>query len=313
MKIIDLHCDTLSLLNENKKYSLLENGGHIDLKRLSDGDVTAQCFAIFLPQNSNITDTSKSNFKLLKKEYKMFSKQLRLYSGLISPAVNTEQIIKNQKENKISAILTVENGDFIGNDLNRINVIHSMGAKIMGLIWNFENSLGYPAAFGNTCMMPLKNTGRHVIEMLNRLNIIIDVSHLNKGGFWDVVKLSKKPFVASHSCCEAIYRHPRNLDDGQLRAIADSGGAVGINFYADFIKNGQKATLISDIIRQAKHIKNIAGIESICFGSDFDGMDSMLEFSDCSGFATIAEKLCEHFTYSEAEKICYKNAMRLFN
>ncbi len=313
MKIIDLHCDTLLKLFGNKKYSLFENDGHIDLKRLSEGGVTAQCFAIFLPQSNDITDTSRLNFKLLKKQYKLFAKQLRLYSGLISPAVNREEIIKNQKDNKISAILTVENGDFIGNDLNRINVIKSMGVKIMSLTWNFENSLGFASANKSAALYPLKSIGRQAVEMLNRLDIIIDVSHLNIGGFWDVVNLSENPFIASHSCCDAILRHPRNLSDEQLKAIGNSGGVVGINFYADFIRNDKKATSISDIIAQAKHIKNISGIDAVCFGSDFDGMDCLMQWNDCSGYPIIVNELSKHFSDYEIEKICYKNAMRILS
>ncbi len=311
MKIIDLHCDTLMLLNEDKKYSLYKNDGHIDLKRLSKGNVAAQCFAIFLPQSDNETDTSGKNFKLLKKQFKLFKKQMQMYSGLTSQAINECQICENIGENKISAILTVENGDFIGNDLTRLNVIKSMGVRMLGLVWNFENSLAYSNSVDETHLLPLKPLGCEVVEMLNNLDIIIDVSHLNAGGFWDVARLSKKPFVASHSCCNAIFHHPRNLDDSQLKAIAESGGTVGINFYTEFIKPAPSATFTADIVAQAKHIKRVAGIDAISFGSDFDGIDSLMEFRDCSGFPLIVEELLKEFTYDECEKICYKNALRV--
>ena len=312
MKIIDLHCDTLSLLTQDKKYSLYKNDGHIDLLRLAEAEVAAQCFAIFLPQSDNETDTTKQNFKLLKKQYKVFKMQMQNYSGLISQTETAEQIDNNIKENKISAILTVENGDFIGNDLTRLNVIKSMGVKMLTLVWNFENSLAYPNSNGVTNLSPLKPLGKQAVEILNSLDIIIDVSHLNYGGFWDVNDISKKPFIASHSCCDKLFHHPRNLDDAQLRAIADCGGVVGINFYADFMKPPPNATFISDVIAQAKHIKNVAGIDAISFGSDFDGMDSLLQFNDCSGYNMIVDELLKHFTYTECEKICYKNALRIF-
>ena len=312
MKIIDLHCDTLSLLEEDKKYSLYKNCGHVDLLRLKKANVIAQCFAIFLPQDNNKSDTANQNFKLLKKQYKIFKKQMEVWAPLIAQTENAEQINKNNLENKISAILTVENGDFIGNDLTRINLIKSMGVKMLTLVWNFENSLAYPNSNGVTNLSPLKPLGKQAVEILNSLDIIIDVSHLNYGGFWDVCKISKKPFVASHSCCDKLFHHPRNLDDTQLRAIADCGGVVGINFFADFMKPPPNATFISDVIAQAKHIKNVAGIDAISFGSDFDGMDSLLQFNDCSGYNMIVDELLKHFTYNECEKICYKNALRVF-
>ncbi|MBQ7106405.1 MAG: dipeptidase [Clostridia bacterium] len=311
MNIFDLHCDTLSLLTQDKKYPLYENYGHVDLKRLREGNVVAQCFAIFLPQSNNETDTSKRNFKLLKKQYKVFKRQLQNYSGLISQAESAEQIDNNIKENKISAILTVENGDFIGNDLTRLNVIKSMGVKSLGLVWNFENSIAYPNSSGVTNASPLKPLGKEVIEILNNLNIIPDVSHLNYGGFWDVARLSKKPFIASHSCCDTLFHHQRNLEDSQLKAIAESGGTIGINFYTEFIKPTPSATFTSDIIAQAKHIKKVAGIEAVSFGSDFDGMDSLMEFRDCAGFPLIVKDLLKEFTYDECEKICYRNALRV--
>ncbi|MBR5011205.1 MAG: dipeptidase [Clostridia bacterium] len=311
MRIIDLHCDTLMLLVEDKRYPLHENFGHIDLKRLAKGGVAAQCFAIFLPQDDNITDTSRKNFKLLKKEYRLFKKQMQTYSGLISQALTAKEITDNMRENKISAILTVENGDFIGKDLSRLSRLSNMGVRMMGLVWNFENSLAYPNAIDDTHNLHLKPLGLKAVEKLNEMGIIIDVSHLNYGGFWDVARLSKKPFVASHSCCDALFHHPRNLDDEQLKAIAESGGTVGINFFTDFIKPSPSATFTADIVAQAKHIKKVAGIEAVSFGSDFDGMDSLMEFRDCAGYPLIVEELLKEFTFDECEKICYKNALRV--
>ena len=313
MRFFDLHCDTLSFFGKNKKYSLYENNGHIDLRRLCQGRVAAQCFAIFLPQSDNITDTSSYNFKLLKRMYKSFILSMKQYPGLIRQAVNADDIRKNIKDNKISAILTVENGDFVGNDLNRLNVCKSMGVRIMSLTWNYENSLGYPCAAGVRHAQPLKAMGLLAIEMLNNLDIIIDVSHLSEGGFWDVMKKSRKPFIATHSCCSEVLPHPRNLSDEQLRAIGNCGGVVGINFYTPFLKAEPSATFISDIVRQAQHIKNTAGIDAVALGSDFDGMNSLLEFRDCSGLPLIAEGLNREFTADETEKICFSNALRVLD
>ena len=306
MKIFDLHCDTLSLLG--KDHRLIENTGHVDIKRMMRADFLAQCFAVFTPE----TDAD-SAFFYLKKQYLLFESEMRKHKFFISSAQNCAEILENSNNGVLSAVLTVENGSFIGNDLARLTVAHDMGIKMITLLWNDENCLGYPHSNDKAAMLyGLKPTGKQAVEIMNSLNILTDVSHLNYGGFWDVIKLSKKPVIASHSACDALFRHTRNLTDEQLRAIGNSGGVIGVNFYARFIKEKPNLTLTEDIVAQIKHIKNTAGTDAVALGSDFDGMDSFLEFGDCGGMQKIADAILKEFTCEETEKFCYKNALRVF-
>ena len=159
--------------------------------------------------------------------------------------------------------------------------------------------------------MPLKPFGKEVIDALNSSPMLADVSHLNVGGFHDVAALSKKPFVATHSGCRAVWDHPRNLCDEQICAIARSGGVIGTIFYSRFL-NGTDTTHIDDILRHLTHLIRIGGEEVAALGSDFDGMDCKLFLRDAGGIQQLAEAIIATFGYSVAEKICYKNAMRLF-
>ena len=157
----------------------------------------------------------------------------------------------------------------------------------------------------------LKPFGIESIERMNELGILIDVSHLSDGGYYDVARLSKKPFVASHSCARALCNHPRNMTDDMLRVLGEKGGICGINFCAPFLRENANYSAIADIVLHAEHIRNKAGIDAVALGSDFDGIDDTLEFKDYTGMPTIADALLKRFTESEVDKICSENAMRV--
>ena len=203
MNIIDLHCDTLDkLVNEN--YSFKLNNGHISEENLLKGGYMAQCFAIYTP----LYIKGEKAVEYLNSQYNIFK----------------EKILKSDK---ISAVLTVENGEFLNNNIDNINILKSMEVKILGLVHNGENCIGFPCSDNkNEHLLPLKPFGRQVIDELNDTDIYVDVSHLNFGGFMDVANISKKPFIATHSGCQNICNHKRNLTNEQIRIIGNSGGIM---------------------------------------------------------------------------------------
>ncbi len=306
MYIFDLHCDTLLKFHENPDYSFQNNNGHISEAALTLGSYMAECFAIYLP--SEIPRDS---------QYMFFKKQYNRFTDIVDDSCNLKRakskkdIIRNSSRGKISAVLTVENADFLGNDLKKLKIAENLGVKILGLIWNNENCLGYPNSsnkkLGN---LPLKPFGRQVVYRLNYSNMIADVSHLNSGGFNDVAAISKGPFIASHSACRDVYEHPRNLYDHQIRKIANSGGVVGMVFYPKFL-NGTNTAALCDIIRHFKHLIKVGGEDIAAIGTDFDGMDGNLFLKNASDMPYFADALIKEFGFSVAEKICYKNALRL--
>jgi len=149
------------------------------------------------------------------------------------------------------------------------------------------------------------------LDIMGKLGIIADVSHLSEGGFYDVTR-HKRPFAASHSCARALCDHPRNLSDGQLRALSDCGGIVGLSLVPSFLVPGSSLAGAEDVLRHALHIKNVAGIEAIALGSDFDGFSDENEISDCSRYPLLIRALEKEFSSREIEKICYSNALRVF-
>lgn len=314
--MIDLHCDTLYECIVKDGYVLSKNSGHIDIEKMKKGGVVAQCFAIYVPTHQNAMDAgiTLDPYAYYHKGVEMFKREIGANADIIAPARSVEDILKNRAEGKMSAILTVEDAVPLSGDIRRVDEFSSDGVRMVSLTWNHENSVGFPnSADPEKMALGLKEFGIQCIERMDELGIAADVSHLSEGGFWDVVKYGKKPFVASHSCARALCDHPRNLTDAQLKAIADRGGVVGVNFFARFLKKSdENHTDNADIVRHLDYIRNVAGIESLALGSDFDGIDSTLEMKDCSGFPGLADAMSRCFTADEIDRICVGNALRMF-
>ncbi len=301
MKIIDLHCDTLLKLKD-PGYSLVENDGHISEDGFKKGGYAAQCFAIYTGR------TGEEAYENFNRQYRLFKETVE-NSSVLTIAKSGKDITENAEKGLVSAVLTVENASFLNGKIERISEAEEKGAKLFGLIHNNENCLGYPNSFEKTAdSFPLKAFGRQVVEKLNETDITVDVSHLNTGGFEDVVRISKKPFIASHSGCRELFDHPRNLWDNQIKSIANSGGVVGTVFYSKFL-NGTNKTKTDDLIRHIRHLINIGGQDLPALGSDFDGMDCEMFVNNNSEMQILVEKLIETFGFSVAEKICFKNAL----
>ena len=182
---------------------------------------------------------------------------------------------------------------------------------MVGLVHSRRNLLADGVADART-NGGLSVLGVEVVEELDRLGIIIDVSHLNDAGFWDVMNLVKSPVIASHSNCRAICSHPRNLTDDQIRALAQHGGVIGINFAPSFI-HPTKAT-VARLVDHIEHIVDVAGVEYVGLGSDFDGIASTPEgLSDVSQMPCITQELIQrHYSNADIQLILGLNHLRVF-
>ena len=163
----------------------------------------------------------------------------------------------------------------------------------------------------------MKEKGFEFLAEMERLHIIADVSHLSDKGFWDIVEHSTRPFAASHSNCRALAPHCRNLTDEMIRALANKGGLVGLNYCSGFLDDQPRPQLCRSttalMAKHAAHFKQVGGIEIIGLGSDFDGSGGKLEMDDCSKLPLLADALRrEGFTEDEVEAIFYRNARRFF-
>lgn len=312
MYIVDMHCDTLLSLDENTH--LRNNDLDIDLIKMKQSNYLLQNFAIFTNY-----DKVKDRVPYVLKNINKFYKELEVNKDLIKQVFSYKDI----EENKLmSAMLTLEEGDVINDDLDILELYYRLGVRMIALTWNFKNSIGSPNFTPNPDryqMLRTLNTtdgltpfGKEYVKKCNELGIIIDVSHLGDKGFEDVLELSTKPIVASHSNSRAICDVARNLSDEMILKLHKNNGVMGMNFCEDFISNDSNGS-VENIIKHIDHIKELGCIDNIGLGSDFDGIKKRNEMSDCSQIYMLIDALKEHgYSNEEIEKICYKNVLRVY-
>ncbi len=318
MKIIDMHCDTISRIYQERKQqktaSLRENPFQVDLTKMKHAGYLLQNFALFIDLSQ-----TKDPYQTFQEQFAVFQEEMQQNCDLIAPVTSYSEILSNEKQQKMSALLTLEEGEVCGGDPARLTEIYEMGVRMMTFTWNYPNNLGFPAE--PVCPQPehgLTDTGIEFLAEMERIGIIADVSHLSDKGIHDVCRFAAKPFCASHSNARSLCGRGRNLPDGLIRKIAEKGGVIGANYYGPFlsdIPNEQNIFFgrVKDISRHIRHISDIGGIYCIGLGSDFDGIDDNLEFKNCSQMELLEQELrnCGFHT-SEIERIFYKNVLDFY-
>lgn len=320
MKYIDMHSDTLMKLSDPIEGQSLKSNdiASVDFLRMKESNCMAQFFAIFLLNDrifEMLNKTPISDDEYINKLVKVLKTSVEENKDIIAMAYKADDMLKNYEEGKMSAILTIEDGRSIDNDLNKIRGYYDLGVRLIGLTWNFENCIGFPNSKDEEIMNKgLKDFGKEVVEYMNDIGMIVDVSHLSDGGFWDVVDVSKKPFVASHSNSRLLSPHQRNLKDDMIRALGEKGGVAGLNFGPEFLNEdiSLKDSTIELMIKHLNHIKNIGGEDVIALGSDFDGIGGNLEIDSSHKMPLLFEALRKaNWTEEQIEKLAYKNVLRV--
>ena len=309
-KLIDMHCDTM-LEAWRKDKPLKDIDLSINLDLLKANDCLAQFFAIFM---SPIEQKNMTAWELFEKVHSYYEEQLKNYENIVAPVLCNGDIEQNSKSGKISSMLTIEDGVLLEGEIERLHKVYDMGVRLITLTWNFENSIGYPCSDDlKKNAMGLKDFGIDVVREMNNLGMLIDVSHGSEKLFFDVCKYSDKPFVASHSCAKSLCNHRRNLTDLQLKELGNKGGVVGVNFEKSFLRDDGEPATFDVIIKHLLYMKSKAGIDALGFGSDFDGIEDNGELINYSGFEKLLERMQNHFTDDEIDKISHENALRVIN
>ena len=305
--VFDLHCDTaLALLGEdvNQAGSLASNKGHIDLNRAQKLAGYCQCFACFttpyMEQWHHITPTL-----VFEREIATIQREIDKNKKRISIAYTPEDVIANQEKGKMSAILTIEGPAGFGFDPELLESMFLAGFRISTLGWNESN----PLTGSNQTGGGLTDLGKAYVRQAQSLGILVDVSHISDEGFWDIMKITQAPVVASHSNSRALCNHSRNLTDDMFRAIRDSGGVAGINQFADFL--GQKPTL--DTV--CDHIFHFMELDPegkhIALGGDLDGCEALAEgFEGVQSYDALADRLIARgLDAATVQNIYWNNAL----
>ena len=316
MPIIDMHCDTISrdvFLAEG----LRNNSLQIDLHKMKEAGYLLQNFALFVNMETD-PNPLVSGLRMAD----MFHEAMATNSDMIRPVTTYDEIMENQRQGLMSALLTLEEGEICQGDIRILRDFYRLGVRMITLTWNHFNSIGAPNNYktapslhGEPDMTGLTEKGFAFIGEMERLGVIIDVSHLSDGGFYDVLNHTSKPFAASHSNARALAPHCRNLTDDMIRQMGNRGCVTGLNYCKGFLNpfdDWAKATGgAADIARHARYIVDKGGMDVLGLGSDFDGCDN--DFADCSQMYLLENELKKQgFTSSEIDKIFYQNVLRLY-
>lgn len=337
MPVFDGHNDTLlRLVGAERKGALISffdghDNLHIDAKKAKAGGFAGGFFAMFVPP---VNETGRelafhemcepvAQDYALNYTMHLVSMAYRLEAeadGAVRICRTTSDIKTTMSEGFIAMLLHIEGAEAIDQDFHALDVLYGAGLRSIGPVWSRDNifACGVPFDFPGSPDQGagLTEKGKELVRRCNKMGIMIDMSHLNEAGFWDVQKLSSAPLVATHSNVHALSNTPRNLTDKQLDAIAESKGVVGLNYAVGFLReDGDQHNPDTPIERMLVHLDyllNKLGEDGVALGSDFDGCTLPKDIGSAAGNAKLIDAMRQH-GYGEdlIEKIAHKNWLSL--
>lgn len=313
MFVLDSHCDTPSVMLRGRDISKDYQLAHVDLPKLMQGGVDAAFFALYVPAELDTGEAYRHACRL----YDTVNDALYANAEFMTLALSEEQAYENKRNGKFSVFLGLENGSPIGNSLERLKEFYDKGVRYMTLCHSKDNEICDSCASDVKRWHGLSPFGREVVAQMNRLGMLIDVSHVSDETFYDVLKYSSKPVVATHSCCRALCNHPRNMTDDMIRALAAKGGVIQINFYPVFLEDGfdeehmfeSTRPSYTRIVDHIDHVVRLVGIDHVGIGSDFDGIDVTPEGMENVSMMPklFAEMRLRGYSQEDIEKVASRN------
>ena len=342
IEIFDGHNDSVQRIKEYSPNGIdfLERStvGHLDLPRAEEGGMVGGLFAMFVrpeqPPRDNLTVTQAGHEVALPGAISLayakreIAKQLAALKtlearacGKIRLTTSVDEIERARLDHSFAMMIHMEGAESIGPDLQELDELYDSGLRSLGLVWSRPNIFGHGVSFGwprspdkGPGLTPL---GMDLVRECNRLGVMIDLSHLNERGFWDVAELSAAPLVATHSCVHTICSSTRNLTDMQLDAIRESDGIVGVNLCVNDVRPDGRRDGNTSLDMVACHFAYLAdrlGVDHVAIGSDFDGTMIPAAIADASGLPNLVTALREHgFDYTSLRKIASENWMRVLH
>ncbi len=347
--VLDGHNDTLTHIregrggDEERTFLGRSEHGHIDLPRAREGGLGAGFFAIFSPSpgyervvrpmvgpdGAEVPGGYTVELPPRLDRRKALSWTLSILSDLFRLEAEAEgalEVVRTADdlrrclaEGTLGAIVHIEGAEAIDTRLEALDVLHEAGLRSVGLVWSRPNAFAHGVPFDfprDPDTGPgLTAAGKRLVQACNRLGIVVDLSHLNERGFWDVAAISEAPLVASHSGMHALCASPRNLTDRQLDAVASSGGIVGVNFHVGFLRsdgNPEAPTPLTEIVRHVRYAVDRMGVAHVGLGSDFDGATMPGDLQDVTGLPRLLDALFEAgFGERDVRKIAHENWERV--
>lgn len=300
MNLIDTHIDTFStLIDKNEPFS--KNKSHVSVDLLNNYNKKGIYCAIWLNEQRR-----KNAYQETIECIDFYYNQLELNNSSISHCNNFEEFKNTFNSGKIASLLCLEGAESIEGSMDLFYNLYEKGVRLITLTWNNDNAVA-SGILGSS--YGLTEFGKSIVKEMNKLNMIIDVSHLNEKGFFDCIDLATKPIIASHSNCYRIHDNVRNLNDAQLKELKNTGSYVSVNLHTPFISNTNTAT-IYDLLRHIDYLINFLGEDFISIGSDFDGTKSLpTNITNIGSLSLLYNLLKNTYNSTIADKIFYLNQL----
>jgi len=339
--VFDGHNDLLSRLVREGGLRALDTvetgrGGHVDLPKARAGGLSGGFFAVFVPSPGKaglafedmggesydlpLAEPLAQHDALLRSLEQIALLQRLEQRGWLRICRTVPQIRDCMDTGVLAAVLHMEGAEAIDPDLLILDVLHGVGLRSLGPVWSRQTRFAHGVPFrypSDAEIGPgLTEDGVRLVRRCNDLGILIDLSHLNAAGLRDVAGISRAPLVATHSNAHAICPHARNLTDDQLRLIAQSGGLVGLNFAAGFLRpDGQMNPDVpfETLLRHLDHLLGLLGEGGVALGSDFDGAVIPRAIGSAAGLADLAARLVQHYGPALASRITHENWLDLLD
>lgn len=310
MFICDCHCDTLTELY-NKNASLYENEQHFDIKRQIALGGGLQFCAIYVPTEVFRYQGGLRYTLCLLDKYNQEIKKLH-ENGIDVLQVRTAEDAGNVLKHKAATLLAIEEGGAIDGSLEALRCLYELGVRAITLTWSNRNDIAdgiNEEATGSGLTL----FGKQVVAEMNRLGMLVDVSHISTAGFWSVIETSTKPIIATHSNAKSLCSHPRNLNDEQIKALAQNGGLAGITFAGQFLEEDWRNACIESVHKHIDYMLNLIGNDDhIGFGSDFDGISHPpYNIQGVQDYKPLIEYLSKYYSDETINKITHQNVINL--
>ena len=301
---LDTHCDTPMFFPKNVDFSTRDQQLLVDLHKMTEGHQDATIMVAYLPQPTDNPTVFADNI------FDKIEAIVAQNSSYISIARTPADLWMNKHRGLKSIMLGIENGIALDGKLENLQHFAERGIVYMTLCHNGDNDI-CDSARGNHTHNGVSAFGRQVISEMNRLGIMVDMSHAGEKSFYDALELSTQPIVCSHSSCRALCDHPRNLTDQQMRALAQKGGVMQVTLYNGFLVKDGEAT-IEDAMRHLQHAIQVMGIDHVGLGTDFDGDGGIRGLANSSELIHFTRQLmARHFNEDDIQKIWGGNFLRV--
>ncbi len=308
MFTIDGHSDTILWVKNDPDYNFFRENkrSHMDLPRMKKGKVNLQIMAMFIESQYKPYQSTARTFELCGCFHRLL-REGKDQLVFVKDVADIEYLEKNR--DLVGLMMALEGGEAITN-VDILHCLYALGLRLVTLTWNQRNLLadgvGESATGGG-----LTKLGKEIVREMNKLGMVVDVSHLSERGFWDVVGTCEGPFVASHSNAYGLTPHPRNLKDDQITALVKKGGILGINFATSFLTDKARASL-QDVLAHIEYITSRWGFDCVALGTDYDGIHPTPEgLEDVSCLPNLTEALLARYKPENVEKIMGGNWKRV--